>query len=389
VALVLVANAALRDRTWSHEWLWSLYELHFATIFLAPIVAGLAAWEGARLSRIGSLVGSSGGSVRAVGARWAALVAWVAAVYVAGVLGLVLWVQREGLGGWPSVRDLSTIVPALVFLGGWAGAGMAFGVRAASALAAPLAAVATFAALLIGYSTVTPLVRVGGATASLVGVQPNPAVQLAQVVAYALLAGVGLALAADRLCGRGARSPASAVLGGALLAVVGVTWASGATELTDAPAHVRCEGSAPEVCLAPGYEPSRRALVRDLAPLFESTRSRGLLSPERLTQDPGDPSPLTAVLPLDVVLGSREPAALAALMADAYVPSDCDVLSTEVVFRAWYGLDWWMLAQLAPQPTDDPQLPPELVSGDEAAALRWLAGAMSILEQCGAVEPGR
>ena len=63
-------HLTLRPRPWIHEWYWTLDAYHFVTILLAPLVAGTAAWDGARWSGATDTVVAANGLARAFRSAW-------------------------------------------------------------------------------------------------------------------------------------------------------------------------------------------------------------------------------------------------------------------------------------------------------------------------------
>ena len=67
---VVATHLVLRDRTWTHEWLWAIYQLGFVTVLLGPLVSGVAAWEGWRLSSAADSVATSVRPRRCAALAW-------------------------------------------------------------------------------------------------------------------------------------------------------------------------------------------------------------------------------------------------------------------------------------------------------------------------------
>src|SRR5450432_2178551 len=81
---VVIAHLALRSRAWTHEWMWAYYQFGFVTVLLGPLLAGVAAWEGWRLSSSADLLTPSLRPRRAATQAWAATLAWGLLLYAAG-----------------------------------------------------------------------------------------------------------------------------------------------------------------------------------------------------------------------------------------------------------------------------------------------------------------
>jgi len=293
IAAAVVANVLLLDSNVLHEMVWSVYSAHFATVLLAPLVAAIGAIDGVRMSAGKEVVEARGSTTTFLVASWAATMAWTTLGYIVGLVGVVGAVRAFGTPSWPSIALLATALPALAFLGVAAAAGLAAGWHTARYLTAGLVAVTVFAVTIVGYIVEPTLVRVGGATASLVSLEPDPAVGLGQIIFYLILTSfmiLGVTL-------RGTPRIVAAVGLALALVAVGVPLASAPATLRLVSPAVVCEGSTPEICLTAEYEVYREDLRREVDALVVRLKMPEWAIPVRLTQDATNVSLRVGFLP--------------------------------------------------------------------------------------------
>jgi hypothetical protein len=274
------AHVVVRPDGWVLEWRWAVYQYQFSTVLLAPVVAGAAAVLGRRwaLARPQLATGARGGLGFLAGLA-------PLAVLVAGVhlVGFVVVVVRAEAVGAPSVADLVPFVPALAQLVVVLALGYVAGWVTRSWLAAPLVAVTVFGLLLGAWLTGrTPLVQVGGATSSLVGLVVDDGVMAGQVTAYLALAGALLAGTVAHLRRQVPVVPLAAAAVG-VLAIVGLTRHPG-DPLVASPEPLACSGSGPVLCVAEPYRHLEPDLRARLVPLVERLRAAGVDPPDELHQ---------------------------------------------------------------------------------------------------------
>ncbi|HET9771293.1 MAG TPA: hypothetical protein VFS16_10420 [Acidimicrobiia bacterium] len=378
---VIAANTMLRKRQWVHEWLGAYFNFHFVLIFLGPLAAGLGAWEGARLARSRDLLQSSGQARRALIGAAGAVFAWILGAYGAGLVGVTIMVKVAGTPGWPGLVDVATLVPAIAFLAMWVVVGTAAGYRFGSPLVAPLATVASFTVILVLYIVDYDLVRVGGASASLLGLAPYPIRQAAQTVLY-LAAGAWSVLWATRP----ARSRSvdgsrisSAVAGGLALVLAAGLFLNNAPDFDQRPIKLECTGS-PPICLAGGYAQYSERVRAALSPLLAGLKEIGAPLPRAFRQELSEED-LVGTIPDELALGDQ-PSAVSAVIS-AYSPLyACDVYRHPGLSEQWDGLYEW-LDSLLPEPA--------LSGGPGAEAFRtgtkdeqaaWLRNAIDRLRRC-------
>jgi hypothetical protein len=380
VALLIVANVMLRDRDWVHEWFWAYFNFHFVSVFLGPLAAGLAAWEGARFSRAGDYLTSADGVRRALAAAASAVLGWLLLPYLLGLVWISVQVIQAGTPGGPGLIEMSTLIPALAFLGMWTALGAAAGYRARSPLAAPLATVATFSIILVLYMVDYDLVRVGGATGSLLGLAPRPGLQVAQAALYLAVAAWAI-IRSGQSGGVADRRVASFAIAGVATVLAAGLFISQGDDFATRPVQLRCEGS-PPVCLAPGYDGDRRAVDRALGPLLEGLATVGAPVPKRFVQDYDDQGDLVGSVSNELALGDASEARYA--IASAFLGSGCDLLGDPAVHQAWSGLlDWLDSLGGGVISPGDPTVPEVLKSGSPEEQAAWIRDAVGRMRRCG------
>jgi hypothetical protein len=377
---VIVANTMLRKRQWVHEWLGAYFNFHFVLIFLGPLAAGLGAWEGARLARSRDLLQSSGQARRALIGAAGAVFAWILAAYGVGLVGVTIMVKMAGTPGAPALIDVATLVPAVTFLAMWVAVGTAAGYRFGSPLVAPLATVASFSVILVLYIVDYDLVRVGGASASLLGLAPYPIRQAAQTGLY-LAIGAWSVLWATRPAGSrsvdGSRI-SSVVAGGLALALAAGLFFNNAPDFDRRPIKFECTGT-PPICLAEGYAQYSERVRTALAPLLAGLQEIGAPLPTAFRQESPNED-LVGTIPDDLAVG--DPAGVVSAVISAYDQFSCDTYAHPGLSERSSELYVW-LDSLRPDP--------ELVGGrraevfhtgtkDEQAA--YLRNAIDRLRRC-------
>jgi hypothetical protein len=319
---LIAAHVGLRSRWWRYEWGWAWYQFHFATIILAPVTAGIACAWGARWGKYRTSLGTAPRAVPALVGL--ALVPWgaVVAAYAVGLVAVSLTVASSSRTG-VELRVLLTLAPPMALLFACCALGLAVGVRGANRVLAPLVAVATFVVLLVGY-TAGParFVKVGGATATLVGLAPRPVVQIGQVLLYL---GVGVA-ALVAVAALGPRVGTRLVRTGVILLVMvgsgsGLLIAAGDREFDHHRVELVCEGQEPRICVAPGYRVLAGELRSALAPHYRALEAASLPAPRNLVQLPVASLP-DGVL-IDPVSVLRSPEFSDGYLLSGFIPEGC------------------------------------------------------------------
>lgn len=260
---------------------WTVYGYHFCTVLIAPLLAGLGAWAGLRHSRAEELARSWGREGSVVALVWLRMMVWVASAYVVG-LGVVIAASKaQGTPGFPSARILFTAVPALALVGAALAAGIVLGWATRHWAVVAVAPICVFGLIIFAYSVHMSFVRVGGATASLVGLEPRLDIGVLQAVMYAAVTVAFIAWAGRRTF------VGSAILAVATVAVVAcVVGLLGrpADTLEEVPVSMRCTDEVVRICLSDEYEQFRRPLQEGLDPVLRAFAEAGAPIPTEFTQ---------------------------------------------------------------------------------------------------------
>jgi hypothetical protein len=338
---IVAGHVLLRATWWRYEWEWAWFQYHFGTILLAPFTAGVACWWGARWTRARTMIGTSPRAARAV----AGIVAWVwvptVGAYVAGLVAVSITVATT-TRQVPPLRMVLSLPPALALLAAAAAVGMATGYRWASRALAPLVGVATFLVLLAGYMAgPVHTVKVGGATASLLGLAPRPEVQAGQVLLFSGVAAVAVVWVARIGPHRGL--PTMVRVGGALALLasgVGVLHLAGNQEFDKVSVPMVCEGSGPEICVDAGYRSTIPQLRANFSPSFRSLEAASLPAPDALVQLPMEDKPEATVF--DPVTMLRYPYGGDGYLASGYIPDDCDIFANDRAGDGFEGISLYL-----------------------------------------------
>ena len=238
---------------------------------------------GVRVGRLRPELESSGQRWRPLGWGWLAIAIWTGGTYLAALAVLVTGLLIGGILDLPTVGDLSPVVVVVALCAAWTALGLAIGYRWSSPLVAPVVAVAAFAFTLLAHTTQPYLVKVGGATASLLFLRPRPFIQVAQLVFFG-----GIVISALRGVRTDVRACASrpSVIVGPVLAAAGfivLTTVPG-LEFLSRPQPMVCDGEEPEICVAQPYR-DRISWPRPyLVPYLAALRDLDIGPPSRFTQ---------------------------------------------------------------------------------------------------------
>lgn len=268
-------HVVLRSTWWRYEWTWAWYQFHFGTLLIGPVVSGVAFAWGATWHPTRPLVAAANrfGATTAVVA--ASIVLPVVAAYLA-VLAGVSAVVFATTGLVPDGITVATLGPPLGLLVLCIALGCAAGSVIGRPTLAPLWAIGVFVLLMTTYMVIPDrFAKVGGATASLLGLRPRASIQVGQVLEFVGLAAVVLALAS--LPRRSGRACAVAA-GGIVVALlgVGVLAVAPTNEFERVGFAVTCRGSAPQLCLADGWAAADGDLRAPLARYDRSLAAAGL-----------------------------------------------------------------------------------------------------------------
>ncbi|MFJ6936682.1 hypothetical protein [Streptomyces sp. NPDC101132] len=380
--LLVVLNTVLRSMTWKHEPMWAVYQYNFSVMLLGPLLAGVAGWEGYRLSRAETFLAAHHRPLTVLATAWVALLAWCSAAFLTGLAVVIGIVIRSGTPLSIGVPELLTPLPALGLLGLACATGLAAGWLGRGKLAAPMAAVSVFLAFLLLYAgDLSEFVMVGGATSSLVGLRPKADTQLAQLAFY--LAATLLTLCATAW-GTGRRRPrVLAVAGSALVATLAALNLASVDPLylEARPGDVRCYGSHPEICLGHGYTKHEPQLRAALAPMVKAVASLPLPAPESFRQDGLSTSTDLGQLSVDTVTGN-DPDLLLDMFLGTYYGSTCDIGPGTAMDKNYVNARFWLAGAAGATPFEDPALDPRLRTGTPSERAAIARTALQGLKAC-------
>jgi hypothetical protein len=380
--LLTCLHLTLRPRPWIHEWYWTVDAYHFVTILLAPLVAGIAAWDGARWAGGTDTVVTSNGLGRAFRSSWIPSAVFGSAAYIAGLVAASTITKVRGTPGWPGLAVIASVLPPLALIVACSVVGAAVGWVAKRAIIGPVVAVGVFALLLVGYTTMPEsLLRIGGATASLLALTPRTSIQVLQSALYlacAVTATAAVVAKVDRLP-RG-RTLSTAAAATVAVALTGALTSLGGMRFAEAAVDVRCAGADPTVCLSPSYEHLRADIDAVVAEPFREFAAAGFAFPVRLTQDFTAPAAEgTAILPsrpidlYDVEM----------MLVFSIVPSDCDIFRDPPTYRRYSDVAYWVESLLGIAVPGDPTVAAAVADGDTAEAREYVQRIERELATCG------
>jgi hypothetical protein len=344
-----------------------------------PVLAGVAAWEGARWSHTRSMLIVSERLAGAVVQYVAAMVMWMLTLHAAAIATLAAAVALGPVDRPPPVGAVLAMPPLLALLTAEIAAGFVAGWWVRRSYCAPLVAVGVFIVTLVGYGAEPGLfIEIGGATSSLLGLAPRRSVQLAQA-AWWLAVAVGLVgaavLVADRRS-RGARvAVATSALTAAAVAVVVVSL--GFARFRTVPVAVECAGDRPQICLADGYHDLRPELDARLRPAWAALTDAGVPVPARVTQETtagGDVATIGGVASISTT-------ELTAMVVGAIMPGDCDLYASPQLLAAFTDVSFWISRTLGADPYD-PTVSSVLAAGESAAARDLVRRQVDTLAAC-------
>ncbi len=387
-AVVVAIHVVTRNGDWHEEWLRGILLLTFSCVFLGPLAAGFATWEGSRWAR-SQLPRSTGRGPGASALRaWAALNVWLLASLLIAGLALLAWMKDLGMPGSPSGSDLLPLTAASALLIGWSTVGFTVGWRSGSTvLAAPLMAGGAFALTVALWAGPGRFMQVGGTFSSIIGMRVKPSVTFGQVLFW--LGVIIFGLAVVQLSRRSWRLSVLGVVLGLLVAVAGfdLTDRGDGLLFTAAPVTLRCASlpSGTALCLAPGYERHRSTAAAAVDRALDRWVAAGLTPPRRVTQVArGRSSTTTWIDAGDLVHGDVN--AVEWALVNTPISPSCDLYEHPDAMQAFSTLqgavvrdpEGTTVADLSPQALRP--LPPGLVS--EARAAR------ATLQACGDTPPG-
>lgn len=380
---IVLLHIFARERPWTHEWFWAVYQLNFVTVMLGPIVAGIGAWEGVRFSRSRGLLSTSNRVLAGLGALWFALLMWALVAYAVGLAIVMAMVKLAGTPDLPDTRAIIAILPAVALLAALAAIGLAIGWVLKSPLAAPACVVGSFLVILLLYiKGPGQLIIVGGATDSLLALAPRRNLQAAQILCYLIVSMASLVLAAHSFGWPRRHHPmAASALGGLAVLSAALVVAQGGTILQPYAPKLQCFGVDPEVCAGPGYAPRLSDARTALLPYIRVLQGAGVPVPHRFSQaqDPGNPE--VGPLSLGLLQGSGDEAA--PLVMASYFQKSCDTKSNPKVIEAHQYASYWLEASVSGTSLPyDPAIPDVLRTGNPEEQRRWMREAIQMIQQC-------
>lgn len=287
--VVLAIHLATRSGSWRYEWLRGVLLLTFSCVFLGPLAAGFATWEGSRWAHA-ELVRSPGRPPGAAPTRASlALDAWLVAPLLVAGFAMVGVAKVNGLPGWPTGADLAPLLAAIALLVAWSTIGFAIGwCSRSTVLAAPLVAGGAFALTIASWGGPGLVMEVGGTFTTLIGLRVKTDVTAGQVAFWFGLIVVGLA--AIRMSRSRLGIPTAVAVVGLLVAAAGfhLTRRADGLLFTAGSAPVTCKSISigVDLCLAPGYEGHRPTAEAATRRVLERWRAAGLHAPARFSQVP-------------------------------------------------------------------------------------------------------
>jgi hypothetical protein len=362
-AVLILLNSLLRSMAWRYEWMWAIYQYNFTVVLLSPLLAGVAAWEGYRLSRSSAFLTSHHRPFALLAAAWGALLAWCVTAFV---IGLALVLGIVALSGSPltiGIPEIVTPVPAVALLAAVCAVGLTAGWLSGSKLTAPLAAVTVFLASLLLYaSDFSEFITVGGATGSLVGLQPNVPIQMSQTAFFALAA--ALAIIVGAFLASWYRSPRWPVVAVAAILTVASAYhlsTSGPLYLEARHGDVTCSGSHPSICLGRSYTQFEPELRTSLRPFVTAVENLGIRAPSSFRQDAVLSSHTTGQISLDTMHGDKD--LLVDMFLGTYYSPRCQMEPGSKMEKDYMNARYWLARAAGAHAIDDPTVDPLLIKG--------------------------
>lgn len=392
VAIVAGLSTYLRSRGWTHEWLWTIDNAVFAVILTGPLVAGLSAAELRGLARARPLLAHAQRGPQAAALHVAAIAVGAWSAMFATLISAVAFTKALGMPGWPTPIELAAAVPMATILPLWATLGGMLGYRFPATITPPLTTIGVFAAVMGAYliQWTEPLVGVGGATGTVIGLQPNLARIAWQAALHLLLAGLCLAsLSCVVRTGRTwPTSTAPAALYRVRIAAAACAVAAAGTGIAltaaspdrfvddPAPRSTCVQGTHVQICTGVGYAqalPEATQVADETAVLVADY---GLAVPTEFRQD----TPWNAAgtvghfSPEDVpTFGVRE--TIATSYANWYAANACPEFTADSR-QAFSEVQAWLLWKVAGLDYEDPTIPRVLVTGSAAEQTTALHDAL-------------
>jgi hypothetical protein len=259
-----------RGLAWTVDLPWTVNQYLFSMVFFGPVVCGLAAWQGRSLwtghwlARVHPL--------RAIRAYLGAVLVPAVAVFLAGLAAAIGMAMQRGTPFEWGLGQTADVGVALVGVVAYSAVGFAAGVwrpvLVVPAVAAGVAFAITMAGWIGGFET---LVRFGGASGGVLGIEVRPDVWVVRALFWGGCGLVALAAALARL--RRYRWARLISFAAAISVSAGLVWAAVIPSMfREAELAWICEGDNPPVCV-----PDR---MRRFLPQITSTGEPLLLARE-------------------------------------------------------------------------------------------------------------
>lgn len=277
--LAIVLVIAHTRKGWEYEWDWAFNNVSTSTILLAPVVAGLVAFDRSRRMQptLAELACTTARGKRSLMSMALASWLWHLAAWALVMLYAGIRVASHGAVGTPDVWVFAE-TPAVLLAGAFVG--LLCGSVLPNLAAGPVAAVTTYAVELLGdTSGLSGLFMAGGSTGTLVGLERTPSVALATIGVH-----LGVALTCGLAAAAWTVAPERAVrwfAAAASLLVVGALWNLGYVERgNDAYRVARsatfCVGSGVVVCGPQKAGPLLSIAQKSVAEAVAGTHSGGI-----------------------------------------------------------------------------------------------------------------
>jgi hypothetical protein len=298
VAVELVALFS-RGADWRGEWAWTLDWANGGTILCGPILAGIVAFDVQRLSRQQSISFMRGLRRGKLVTIHAATSAWLVASIIhllAVTFAITLTAITRPSGSIP----VYMLLFGPLVLAAFATIGLVTGVFIPRMIGAPIALIIAFALTVAGANGSIPAVlRVGGVTGSLVGMQYDGHVLTVTAIFLTCAAVVLGCLSSLRYSPVSSAGWVATGVAAALISVLtlgdlqlnGDQWFT----IADKPPALLCAGSKPQVCMARGTTRQLVPLAQEMSRQAQPLIAAGLELPAVYVQDiPGWRPPLSS-----------------------------------------------------------------------------------------------
>lgn len=283
------AHLALRSLDWRWEWDRGVFQYGFAVVLSAPIALAIGAFTGRRLRAAEAQLVSVGARARAVRQSLEVALTPVVTVHVLGLAVAVAAIWSTTRTSPPAHALLPCLAPVLQLCAATT-IGWSVGWWLPQWWSAPLAAAGWFLGTIALYlGGLEVIIRVGGSTGDFLGYRAG-----ARFVGWQVAFWSVVLIGAIALCFVHAARWMPAAVAAAVGLAVGVGAAAVHADppvLSPLDMRPHCSGSAPQICLLPGYEALRSDVSRDVHALLRIWSTTGAPGIERATQLRGQTDP--------------------------------------------------------------------------------------------------